>query len=220
MSFGLFGLPMARSFRRRRETIVVRRDPSSASNRIYPVSLKDRSRCDTPSQPESTTNPIAGNDTDLTLSALDVAVRKRNPPAGLIHHSNRGSPYASNEYTGRLRQLGLQPSTSRTGDCWDNAVAESFFASLKGEYLDHDNFYNPQLRHSTLGYVRPHEFELQAQVACWPPSKTGSIPGPNTRSPGTPSFSAWRRAWGGWADAVEGRRPVQCLSGPPRAVLL
>ena len=76
----------------------------------------------------------------------------------------------------------MVPSMSRTGDCWDNAVAESFFASLKGEHLDHDwypsratahaaiadyidNFYNPQRRHSTLGYLSPHEFELRAHVA-------------------------------------------------------
>jgi putative transposase len=71
---------------------------------------------------------------------------------------------------------------SRTGDCWDNAVAESFFASIKGEHLDHewyptlasaeraiadyiDNFYNPLRRHSTIGYLSPDEFELHAQVA-------------------------------------------------------
>lgn len=76
----------------------------------------------------------------------------------------------------------MVPSMSRTGDCWDNAVAESFFASLKGEHLDHDwypsraaanaaiadyidSFYNPLRRHSTLDHLSPHEFELRAHVA-------------------------------------------------------
>jgi transposase InsO family protein len=80
---------------------------------------------------------------------------------------------------GRCR---MRASMSRTGDCWDNAVAESFFASLKGEWLDHDwypshaaarraiadyidSFYNPLRRHSTIGYISPDEFELRAQMA-------------------------------------------------------
>jgi len=122
------------------------------------------------------------NDTELALNALETAVSKRKPPPGLIHHSDRGSPYASHEYTARLRELAMRPSMSRTGDCWDNAVAESFFASLKTEHLDHDwydtraaahhaiadyidNFYNPQRRHSTLDYLSPNEYELRAHVA-------------------------------------------------------
>ena len=124
----------------------------------------------------------SNNDTSLALAALQAAVRHRRPPPGLIHHSDRGSPYASDEYTKCLQALGIRPSMSRTGDCWDNAVAEAFFASLKGEHLDHEwyssqtaahvaiadyinNFYNPQRRHSTLGYLSPNEFELRAHVA-------------------------------------------------------
>jgi len=124
----------------------------------------------------------ATNDTCLALNALSAAVRHRNPPPGLVHHSDRGSPYASDDYTKQLRALGMRASMSRTGDCWDNAVAEAFFASIKGEHLDHDwypsqlaariaiadyinNFYNPQRRHSTLGYLSPNEFELRAHVA-------------------------------------------------------
>jgi transposase InsO family protein len=122
------------------------------------------------------------NDTELALEALEQAVRQRRPPVGLVHHSDRGSPYASHDYVARLKQLGMVASMSRKGDCWDNAVAESFFASLKGEHLDHDwypapaaahgaiadyvdSFYNPQRRHSTLGYFSPNEFELRAHVA-------------------------------------------------------
>ena len=126
----------------------------------------------------------ARNDTQLALEALGAALRLRNPPAGLVHHSDRGSPYASEDYRQALAARGIIASMSRTGDCWDNAVAESFFATIKaeliqsmsydtrsgatesiGEYID--NFYNPQRRHSHLGYVSPIEFELQDQVAAF-----------------------------------------------------
>lgn len=122
------------------------------------------------------------NDTELALTALETAAMKRQPPPGLVHHSDRGSPYASHDYTVRLKQLDMRASMSAAGDCWDNAVAESFFASLKGEHLDHDwypsktaahlaiadyidNFYNPQRRHSTLDYLSPNEYELRAHIA-------------------------------------------------------
>jgi putative transposase len=126
----------------------------------------------------------ATNDTQLALAALGAALRLRHPVAGLIHHSDRGSPYASEDYRRALAARGILASMSRTGDCWDNAVAESFFATIKaeliqstpydtrsgatesiGEYID--NFYNPQRRHSYLGYVSPIEFELQDQVAAF-----------------------------------------------------
>ena len=124
----------------------------------------------------------ATNDTALALVALNRAVGQRRPEPGLIHHSDRGSPYASHDYVKRLDELGIVPSMSRKGNCWDNAVAESFFASLKTEHLDHerypnfpaahraiedyiDNFYNPLRRHSTLGYLSPDEFELRAELA-------------------------------------------------------
>jgi putative transposase len=123
------------------------------------------------------------NDTRLALEALDRAVRSRGGvPAGLVHHTDRGSPYASDDYRAALTRRGLVASMSRTGDCYDNAVAESFFASLKAEwvdredYADHnaaraslgdyiDRFYNPTRRHSHLGYVSPIEFELRSQIA-------------------------------------------------------
>jgi transposase InsO family protein len=120
----------------------------------------------------------AVNDRHLALAALRQALCTRRPPAGLLHHSDRGSPYASADYRGELAAYGHVASMSRRGDCWDNAVAESFFATLKGELLDHetyatraaaraavddyiDNFYNPQRRHSALGYMSPMEFELR-----------------------------------------------------------
>jgi putative transposase len=120
------------------------------------------------------------NDTALALDALGIALRERRPKPGLVHHSDRGSPYASSDYRDALNRRGMIASMSRTGDCWDNAVAESFFGTLKAELVDHEQyatrasaissigdyietFYNVQRRHSFLGYVSPIEFELKAQ---------------------------------------------------------
>ena len=122
------------------------------------------------------------NDRFLALDALYRALRARRPRAGLVHHSDRGSPYASEDYRDALRDRGITASMSRIGDCWDNAVAESFFATLKGELVDHERyatraaavasigdyierFYNTERRHSHLGYVSPIEFELRSQTA-------------------------------------------------------
>ena len=116
--------------------------------------------------------------TVLPLTALRRALAWRQPAAGLIHHTDRGSPYASREYRAVLTAHGVTASMSRTGDCWDNAVAESFFATLEHELLaltplrSHreaagaitefiDAWYNPVRRHSTLSYVSPMEYERQ-----------------------------------------------------------
>jgi putative transposase len=121
------------------------------------------------------------NDTELALTALNRALRSRRPLSGLLHHSDRGSPYASDDYRAVLGAYGIVASMSRTGDCWDNAVAESFFATLKAEHVDHqryatraeavssisdyvEHFYNPARRHSHLGYLSPIEFELRSQI--------------------------------------------------------
>jgi len=91
------------------------------------------------------------------------------------------APYASDDYRAELRAQGVRRSMSRKGDCWDNAVAESFFATLRAELVDHehyptreaatksigdyiDNFYNVERRHSHLGYLNPIEFELRSQI--------------------------------------------------------
>ena len=116
-------------------------------------------------------------DRHLALAALDTALTKRRPIAGLVHHSDRGSTYASSDYRKALDARGIECSMSRKGDCWDNAVAESFFATLKrelegidaiesrtaatisiGEYID--GFYNLERRHSAINYTSPVEFEL------------------------------------------------------------
>ncbi len=123
----------------------------------------------------------AQNDRLLALAALQRALLARRPPRGLLHHSDRGSPYACDDYRKLLRKRGIVASMSRKGDCWDNAVAESFFATLKTELTDAMNyptreaataaitdylesFYNDARRHSHLGYVSPVEFELRTQV--------------------------------------------------------
>jgi transposase InsO family protein len=113
---------------------------------------------------------------DLTLDALAMALARRRPPPGLLHHSDRGSQYASGDYQQVLARHGVVCSMSRRGNCWDNAVAESFFATLKVE-LVHDAawttrtaartelfeylelFYNGWRRHSALGYLSPRAFE-------------------------------------------------------------
>jgi putative transposase len=116
-------------------------------------------------------------DRHLALAALDKALGLRQPGNGLVHHSDRGSTYASDDYRKALEAEGIECSMSRKGDCWDNAVAESFFATLKrelegiddfesweaanlsiAEYID--GFYNPCRRHSALNYKSPIEFEL------------------------------------------------------------
>jgi transposase InsO family protein len=112
----------------------------------------------------------------LTLTALERALRLRQPPPGLVHHSDQGSPYAAYEYQERLRQAQAISSMSRKGDCYDNAAMESFFSSLKRERIHrrrswnrdegtadiHDyiaNFYNPKRRHSHLGGLSPVDYE-------------------------------------------------------------
>lgn len=114
----------------------------------------------------------------LALDALDMALKHRSPPRGLLHHSDRGSQYASADYQRALEQRGIECSMSRKGNCWDNAVAESFFATLKTELVHGEDFvsrararsaifeylecfYNRERRHSHLGYVSPIEFELR-----------------------------------------------------------
>jgi transposase InsO family protein len=112
----------------------------------------------------------------LALDALSAALAQRQPPGGVIHHSDRGSQYSSQEYQEVLARRGLLGSMSRRANCWDNAVAESFFATLKvelvyqtrwstraqarSEVFDYiETFYNRRRRHSALGYLCPDEFE-------------------------------------------------------------
>lgn len=117
-------------------------------------------------------------DRQLALSALKMAAAAR-PTAGVLHHSDRGVQYASDEYRAALTEAGMTCSMSRRGNCWDNACVESFFSSLKTELIGDqvyptreaaraaifewiEVFYNRRRRHSSLGYVAPAEYEMQA----------------------------------------------------------
>ena len=118
-------------------------------------------------------------DQTLALDALGMALRTRRPEPGLLHHSDRGVQYAGGDYQTQLRENGIVCSMSRKGDCWDNAVAESFFSTLKAELIHRtdyvtrsqarasvfeyiETFYNPRRRHSALGYLSPVQHEAAA----------------------------------------------------------
>lgn len=121
-------------------------------------------------------------DAELAISALEMAITTRRPSPGLIHHSDRGSQYACAEYRAVLDAHGIRASMSRKGNCWDNAVAESFFATVELELImKHrwatrddarraifrfiEGWYNRERRHSTLDYVSPVQYEEQLRNA-------------------------------------------------------
>jgi putative transposase len=123
----------------------------------------------------------AVNDRHLVLKALRMAIQRRCPDAGLLHHSDRGSPYASEDYQRVLDAHGITCSMSRRGDCYDNAAMESLFSTVKTELGEHfdsyseakrqvfdyiELFYNPQRRHSTLDYVSPAMYERGYAAGC------------------------------------------------------
>jgi putative transposase len=113
--------------------------------------------------------------TSMCINALQMAYWRKKPANGLIHHSDRGSQYASHCYREQLSTMGMIQSMSRKGNCWDNSPTERFFRSLKSEYLNYERFrskamaklsvldyiafYNGQRMHSTLGYKTPVNFE-------------------------------------------------------------
>jgi transposase InsO family protein len=112
----------------------------------------------------------------VVIDALRMAYERRRPGKGLIHHSDRGSQYASEDYRRLVESYGMRMSMSRKGDCWDNAVMESFFGTLKRELIHHSKyharsqarceifeyievFYNRERLHSSLGYLSPADYE-------------------------------------------------------------
>jgi len=122
----------------------------------------------------------AVNDRHLTLNALEKAVKRRCPDAGLLHHSDQGCTYASEDYRSRLAQHGITCSMSRRGNGYDNAVMESWFSTVKSEegerfesyahakeaLFDYiEVCYNQRRRHSTLGQISPAEFERRSTQA-------------------------------------------------------
>lgn len=117
----------------------------------------------------------------LVCQALRMALQRRRPPAGLLHHSDRGCQYAAGDYQALLRKNGIVCSMSRRGNCWDNAPVESFFGTLKCEWVFHhryhsraearqsifdyiERFYNRRRMHSTIGGLSPMEFEQQREA--------------------------------------------------------
>lgn len=121
-------------------------------------------------------------DRELVTRALAMALERRRPAPGLIHHTDQGRQYATESYRQRLLAHGISPSMSRKGDCFDNACAESFMSTLKNELTHHlqfhtreeaktaifefiEVFYNRQRLHQTLGYLSPAEFEQRAGVS-------------------------------------------------------
>ena len=118
------------------------------------------------------------NNKQLVLNALEMALERRRPETEILHHTDRGSIYGSDDYRNKLTSSGLVPSMSRKGNCYDNAVAESFFSTLKNELIidqrfisrDHakaeifkfiEIFYNRQRLHQTLNYITPEMIELK-----------------------------------------------------------
>jgi transposase InsO family protein len=121
---------------------------------------------------------------ELVKDALRMAYARRNPSYGLLHHSDRGSRYASGEYQTLLKGYGMQVNMSRKGDCWDNAPMESCFHTMKTELTHHKKyrtreearrdifeyievFYNRQRLHSSLGYKSLAEFESELQTTAY-----------------------------------------------------
>jgi len=119
--------------------------------------------------------------TELVLDALDMAIHRRNP-IGVVHHSDQGTQYTSIAFGQRCREFGVRPSMGSVGDCYDNAMCESFNATLECELLVRHRFktlkeaelavfefiegwYNPHRRHSSIGYVSPNTFEQQKSAA-------------------------------------------------------
>jgi len=119
---------------------------------------------------------------DLVTEALQLAVQERQPQQGLMHHSDRGVQYASKDHQALLRKAQITCSMSRKGNCWDNAVMESFFKSFKTEWMRNQVyttreqarldvikyiclFYNSKRLHSTLGYLSPNDFERKKNAS-------------------------------------------------------
>jgi putative transposase len=120
----------------------------------------------------------AVNDRHVTIKALEMALKRRCPDIGLLHHSDQGCTYASEDYQDILEARGIVCSMSRRGNCWDNAVMESFFSTVKSELGEHfdsngdakmelfdyiEVFYNQRRRHSTIGQISPATYERRAR---------------------------------------------------------
>ena len=154
--------------------------------------------------------------TELVLEALNMALWQRRPE-GVVHHSDQGSQYTSIAFGKRCRQMGVRPSTGTVGDCFDNAMAKSYFATLECELIDRCSFktqaeartavfefiegwYNPHRRHSALGYLSPAAFE-RAALEAEPRDLEG------TQSMGQGEIAARGRSWKADPGVAPGRAP-------------
>jgi putative transposase len=153
---------------------------------------------------------------DLVLAALNMALQRRRPDRGVIHHSDQGSQYTSIAFGERCQKMGVRPSMGTVGDAYDNAMAESFFATLECELIDRrswrtktearlalftyiEGWYNPRRRHSALGYRSPENFERSHR------EQVGDRrPNPKHGFPTAPLASGLKAAGGG---AVENPAP-------------
>ena len=132
----------------------------------------------------------AVNDRHLTIKALEMAIKRRCPEAGLLHHSDQGCTYASEDYQRWLTTHGITCSMSRRGNCYDNAVMESFFSTVKFELGERfascgeakiqlfdyiEVFYNQRRRHSTLGQISPAAYERQGARPARPATAIGIV---------------------------------------------
>ena len=161
--------------------------------------------------------------TELPLTALHMALARRKPSGTLIHHTDRGcqGQYTSEAYTNVLASHGVRSSLSRPGNCWDNAVAESFFSTLKldllywhswptraaarsaiFEYIE--GFYNRERRHTTLGNLSPAEYESAQAAVCWL-SKGARQTGAHPERGNSYCVRCWLQAHGLTRDMCVGR---------------
>jgi putative transposase len=161
---------------------------------------------------------------DLSCRALRMAVQHRSPTGAVLHHSDRGVQYACEAFQRLLSQHGMTPSMSRTGNCYDNAVMESFFSALKRELTHHHSyptresarqslfeyievFYNRRRRHSSLGYLSPAEYEQQNIETKTSPSVRKSTPNIKRKPPQRPRETVRRGLTGRWSSNATRQDP-------------
>ncbi len=175
---------------------------------------------------------------ELVVDALEMALARRRPDSGLVHHSDQGSQYTAVLFTKRCAKAGIEVSMGSVGDCYDNAVCETFHASLKKERIYRqswptraqartavfeyiEGWYNPRRRHSTLGYVSPIEFERQhtelaqpALEASTPATRSVAVASPKTAD----GLTTRRRSTVGVEFAADGSNsPESALAVPTRS---
>ena len=168
---------------------------------------------------------------ELTLEALHVALGWRDPPDGLVHHSDRGSQYAAQDYRKALAARGITVSMSRKGDCWDNAPMESVNGTVKVEcvheadfktrdeaaqaIVEYIGYYNTERMHSSLGYLTPSEFERRWRADNERPETIVHEVAPRCPPPAGSRFVASDRTGRPWTTLIGDRGVHQTGTGSP-----